>query len=335
MMVQGTEKQMNSKNILEVNNLRTYFFTRRGVVKAVDGVSFSLKESETLGIVGESGSGKSVSSFSIIRLVAEPAGRIVGGEILFNGENLLLKSEKEMDQIRGAEISMILQDPMTSLNPVFTIGNQVSEPIKIHQKLDEKSAWQKAVEMLKKVGIPSPEVRMTEYPHQMSGGMRQRIVGGMVLSCQPKILIADEPTTSLDVTIQAQFLRLLKEIQQQSNLSMIIVTHDFGIVARACDRVAVMYAGKIVESAGTMDLFNNPSHPYTVALMHSLPKMGVRQDKLFSIDGQPPDLRTLGAGCSFAPRCTDVKEICRQEYPPQVIVGEGHAVNCWLRKGQE
>lgn len=334
-MVQGTEKEMNSKNILEVNNLRTYFFTRRGVVKAVDGVSFSLKEGETLGIVGESGSGKSVSSFSIIRLVAEPAGRIVGGEILFNGENLLLKSEKEMDQIRGAEISMILQDPMTSLNPLFTIGNQVSEPIKIHQKLDEKSAWQKAVEMLKKVGIPSPEVRMTEYPHQMSGGMRQRIVGGMVLSCQPKILIADEPTTSLDVTIQAQFLRLLKEIQQQSNLSMIIVTHDFGIVARACDRVAVMYAGKIVESAGTMDLFNNPSHPYTVALMHSLPKMGVRQDKLFSIDGQPPDLRTLGAGCSFAPRCTDVEEICRQEYPPQVIVGEGHAVNCWLRKGQE
>jgi oligopeptide/dipeptide ABC transporter ATP-binding protein len=335
MMVTGTEKKMNSKNILEVNNLKTYFFTRRGVVKAVDGVSFSLKEGETLGIVGESGCGKSVSCFSIIRLVAEPAGRIVGGEILLNGENLLHKSEKEMDQIRGAEISMILQDPMTSLNPLFTIGNQVAEPIKIHQKLDRKSVWQKVVEILKLVGIPSPEVRMTEYPHQMSGGMRQRIVGGMVLSCQPKILIADEPTTSLDVTIQAQFLRLLKEIQQQSNLSMIIVTHDFGIVARACDRVAVMYAGKIVEHAGTMDLFNNPSHPYTGALMNSLPKMGVRQDKLFSIEGQPPDLRTLGTGCSFAPRCTDVGEICRQEYPPQVMVGEEHSVSCWLRKEQE
>ncbi len=326
---------MNSKNILEVNNLKTYFFTRRGVVKAVDGVSFSLRDGETLGIVGESGCGKSVTCFSIIRLVAEPAGRIVGGEILFNGENLLLKSEREMDQIRGAEISMILQDPMTSLNPLFTIGNQVAEPIKIHQKPDKNSVWQKAVEMLKLVRIPSPEVRMTEYPHQMSGGMRQRIVGGMVLSCQPKVLIADEPTTSLDVTIQAQFLRLLKEIQQQSNLSMIIVTHDFGIVARVCDRVAVMYAGKIVESAGTMDLFDNPGHPYTVALMNSLPKMGGRRDKLFSIDGQPPDLRTLGMGCSFAPRCTDVLEICGQEYPPQVMVGEGHSVSCWLRKEQE
>ena len=326
---------MTSTNILEVNNLKTYFFTRRGVVKAVDGVSFSLKEGETLGLVGESGSGKSVTCFSVIGLVPQPAGRTVGGEILFNGENLLHKSEKEMDQIRGAEISMILQDPMTSLNPLFTIGNQVAEPIKIHQKLDNKSLWQKAVEMLTLVGIPSPEVRMTEYPHQMSGGMRQRIVGGMVLSCQPKILIADEPTTSLDVTIQAQFLRLLKKIQQESNLSMIIVTHDFGIVARACDRVAVMYAGKIVESATTMELFDNPRHPYTVALMNSLPKLGVRRDRLFSIDGQPPDLRTLGTGCSFAPRCNDAQEICRREYPSQVMVSEDHTVSCWRRKGHE
>lgn len=328
------EKEMVSKNILEVKNLKTYFFTRRGVVKAVDGVSYTLKEGETLGLVGESGCGKSVSCFSIIRLVAEPAGRIVGGEIIFNGENLLLKSEKEMDQIRGAQISMILQDPMTSLNPLFTIGFQVAEPIIIHQKLNKNSAWEKAMEMLNLVRIPSPDVRMKEYPHQMSGGMRQRIVGGMVLSCQPQILIADEPTTSLDVTIQAQFLKLLKEIQQQSSLSMIIVTHDFGIVARACDRVAVMYAGKIVETAGTVELFDHPTHPYTVALMNSLPKMGARVERLYSIEGQPPDLRTLLPGCSFAPRCAEVMEICRKEYPPQSAVGEGHFMSCWLAKGK-
>jgi len=325
---------MDAPKILEVKDLKTFFYTRRGVVRAVDSVSFDLRQGETLGLVGESGCGKSVTCFSIIRLVAKPAGRIVGGEILFRGENLLEKSEKEMAQIRGAEISMILQDPMTSLNPLFTIGDQVSEPIKIHQRLDKKSVWLKAVEMLKLVRIPSPEVRMNEYPHQMSGGMRQRIVGAMVLSCQPKILIADEPTTSLDVTIQAQFLRLLKEIQQKSGLSMIIVTHDFGIVARACDRVAVMYAGRIVESAGTLDLFDHPNHPYTAALMDSLPKMGDRQKKLFAIEGQPPDLRTLGVGCPFAPRCRHVMEICRQQYPPEVPVGPDHRVSCWLRKEQ-
>lgn len=325
---------MDAKTILEVKDLKTHFFTRRGVLKAVDGVSFSLREGETLGLVGESGCGKSITCFSIIGLVPEPAGRIVGGKIIFNGENLLLKSEKEMDQIRGPEISMILQDPLTSLNPLFTIGEQVAEPIRIHQKRNKESAWKTAVEMLQMVRIPSPEVRMREYPHQMSGGMRQRIVGGMVLSCQPKVLIADEPTTSLDVTIQAQFLKLLKEIQQESNLSMIIVTHDFGIVARACDRVAVMYAGRIVESAGTLELFNNPTHPYTVALMESLPKMGEKRDRLFTIEGQPPDLRTLGTGCSFAPRCTKAMDICRREYPPHVTIDEGHSVNCWLGKEQ-
>jgi oligopeptide/dipeptide ABC transporter ATP-binding protein len=325
---------MAPKNILEVRNLKTYFFTRRGVVKAVDGVSFALKEGEALGLVGESGCGKSVSCFSILRLVAEPAGRIVGGEILLNGENLLLKSEKEMAQVRGAMISMILQDPMTSLNPLFTIGYQVAEPIVIHQKRSKSIAWEKAMEMLTKVRIPSPEVRMKEYPHQMSGGMRQRIVGAMVLSCQPQILIADEPTTSLDVTVQAQFLKLLREIQQESSLSMIIVTHDFGIVARACDRVAVMYAGKIVESARTVELFDRPSHPYTVALMNSLPKIGAKVERLFSIDGQPPDLRTLPPGCSFAPRCAEVMEICWQEYPPSSMVGEDHFMSCWLAKGK-
>jgi oligopeptide/dipeptide ABC transporter ATP-binding protein len=323
---------MNARNILEVKDLKTYFFTRRGVVKAVDGVSFPLKEGETLGLVGESGCGKSVTCFSVIGLVEKPAGRIVGGEILFNREDLLLKSEKEMDQIRGEKISMILQDPMTSLNPLFTIGYQVAEPIKIHQNLDKQNVWGKVIEMLKRVRIPSPEVRMQEYPHQMSGGMRQRIVGAMVLSCQPQLLIADEPTTSLDVTIQAQFLKLLKEIQQQSNIAMIVVTHDFGIVAKACDRVAVMYAGKIVESASTMELFDNPTHPYTRALMNSLPKMGKKVEKLYSIEGQPPDLHTLPPGCSFAPRCSEVLEICRQEYPPQSMVREEHTMSCWLAK---
>jgi peptide/nickel transport system ATP-binding protein/oligopeptide transport system ATP-binding protein len=325
---------MSSQSLLEVKDLKTHFFTRRGVVKAVDGVSFRLEEGETLGLVGESGCGKSVTCFSIIRLVAEPAGRIVSGEILFDGEDLLLKSEKEMDQIRGEQISMILQDPMTSLNPLFTIGYQVAEPIRIHQNLAKRNILEKVVEMLTRVGIPSPEVRLREYPHQMSGGMRQRISGAMVLSCQPQILIADEPTTALDVTIQAQFLRLLKEIQQQSNLAMIIVTHDFGIVAQACDRVAVMYAGKIVESAATVELFDHPSHPYTIALMNSLPKMGVKTEKLFSIDGQPPDLRTLTPGCSFAPRCTEVMEVCTREYPTQSTVGEGHSMRCWLAEGK-
>lgn len=331
-MLKVNEKKMNSRNILEVKDLKTHFFTRRGVVKAVDGVSFQLKEGETLGLVGESGCGKSVTCFSVIGLVEKPAGRIVGGEILFNREDLLLKSEKEMDQIRGEKISMILQDPMTSLNPLFTIGYQVAEPIRIHQNLDKQNVWGKVIEMLKRVRIPSPEVRMQEYPHQMSGGMRQRIVGAMVLSCQPQLLIADEPTTSLDVTIQAQFLKLLKEIQQQSNIAMIVVTHDFGIVARACDRVAVMYAGKIVESASTMELFDNPTHPYTRALMNSLPKMGKKVEKLYSIEGQPPDLHTLPPGCGFAPRCSEVLEICRQEYPPQSMVREEHTMSCWLAK---
>jgi len=321
---------MASKNLLEVNDLKTHFFTRRGVVKAVDGVSFHLKEGETLGLVGESGCGKSVTCFSVIRLVAQPAGRIVGGQVIFDGEDLLLKSVREMKEIRGKRISMILQDPMMSLNPLFTIGDQVAEPVTIHQKLNRQSAWEKAKEMLMRVRIPSPEVRMREYPHQMSGGMRQRIVGAMVLSCQPGLLIADEPTTSLDVTIQAQFLKLFKEIQQQSNLAMIVVTHDFGIVAKACDRVAVMYAGKIVETAGVRELFNRPTHPYTVALMNSLPDMDKRVDKLYTIEGQPPELHSLPPGCSFAPRCPQVMEICRKEYPPQSVINDGHSMNCWL-----
>jgi len=318
------------KNVLEVKDLKTHFFTRRGVVKAVDGVSFSVGEGETLGIVGESGSGKSISCLSIMRLVPEPAGRIVGGEILLDGDNLLKKSLSEIRRIRGSKISMILQDPMTSLNPVYTIGNQVAEPIKLHQKLDKQSAWGKAREMLSMVKIPAPEVRMKEYPHQMSGGMRQRIVGAMALSCQPRLLIADEPTTALDVTIQAQFLKLLKSLQKELNISLIVVTHDFGIVAKICDRVVVMYAGKVVENAPIRELFNNPQHPYTKALIDSLPKLEVDTERLASIEGQPPDLGNTPEGCNFAPRCNRAMDICRREEPSQTTVNEGHVMSCWL-----
>lgn len=318
------------QKILEVKELKTYFFTRHGVVKAVDGVSFCVNEGETLGLVGESGSGKSIACLSIMRLVPQPTGRIVNGQIIMAGENLLAKSEREMRQIRGKRISMILQDPMTSLNPVFTIGYQVGIPITLHQKLDKKAVEEKVKEMLGRVRIPSPEVRMREYPHQMSGGMRQRIVGAMALSCQPQLLIADEPTTALDVTIQAQFLRLLKEIQQASRLSMIVVTHDFGIVAKMCDRVAVMYAGKVVECAPIRNLFRTPSHPYTVALLDSLPKMDKKVRRLYAIDGQPPDLANLPPGCSFSPRCSQAMEICRKETPIQSRIGDGHTVSCWL-----
>ena len=321
---------ISKDNILEVQDLKTYFYTSRGVVKAVDGVSFELKKGETLGLVGESGCGKSITCFSVIRLVPRPAGRIVGGRVLLEGEDLLTKSDKEMNRIRGRRITMILQDPMMSLNPLFTIGEQIAEPIRIHQKLGKLEVWEKVKEMLRLVHIPSPEVRMREYPHQMSGGMRQRISGAMTLSCQPAILIADEPTTALDVTIQAQFLSLLKEIQQKVNLSMIVVTHDFGIVARICDRVAVMYAGKIVESAVTRELFNNPVHPYTIALLNSLPRMEVKVDRLYSIEGQPPELHALPPGCSFSARCPQVKEGCLKDYPPQKEITQGHYANCWL-----
>jgi oligopeptide/dipeptide ABC transporter ATP-binding protein len=318
------------KNILTIKDLKTYFYTRRGIVKAVDGVNLSVNENETLGIVGESGCGKSITCLSIIRLVPAPAGRIVSGEILLEGDDLLKKSEKEMREVRGKSISMILQDPMTSLNPVFTIGEQVADPIRIHQRPNKKELWERVIEILRKVKIPAPEIRLNEYPHQMSGGMRQRIIGAMSLSCQPKLLIADEPTTALDVTIQAQFLRLLKEIQESSKLSMIVVTHDFGIVAKICNKVAVMYAGKVVEFAGIRDLFNHPAHPYTKALLNSLPNIDRRIEKLYSIEGQPPDLMNLPGGCSFAPRCPYVRDICQREYPREFQIGDQHTANCWL-----
>lgn len=319
------------EKILEVKDLKTHFFTRSGVVKAVDGVSFTVNKGETLGLVGESACGKTITCLSILRLVPQPAGKIVGGEIIMDGVDLLKMTDKEMQNVRGEQVSMILQDPMTSLNPVFTVGKQVAWPIKQHQKgIRRRDIWEKVKEMLAKVKIPSPEVRMLEFPHQMSGGMRQRIIGAMSLSCQPKLLIADEPTTALDVTVQAQFLDLIKSIQIEDDLAMIMVTHDFGIVANVCDRVAVMYAGKIVENAPIRDLFNNPKHPYTVALMDSLPKMEEDLEMLYSIEGQPPDLRQPIPGCSFAPRCEHAMDICTQESPATTGIKDVHTVSCWL-----
>jgi len=315
--------------ILKVENLRTYFRTRWGEVKAVDGVNFELRKGETLGIVGESGSGKSVTMLSMMRLIPMPPGRIVEGSITLDGEDLLQLSESEMSKVRGSKIALIIQDPMTSLNPVLSIGNQVTEAIRIHQDIPKRSVMEKALEVLRKVNIPAAESRIRDYPHQMSGGMRQRVVGAIGISCQPMVLIADEPTTSLDVTIQAQYLKLLRDLQQESGLSLIFITHDFGIVAKMCDRVAVMYAGKIVEMGSVRDIFNVPSHPYTEALLASVPKMEEDVDRLYAIEGQPPLLHDLPVGCAFADRCPHVMDRCREEYPPEFPVAEGHYSACW------
>lgn len=315
---------------LEVKNLHTHFFTRRGIVKAVDGVDFQVDRGETFGLVGESGCGKSMTCLSILRLVPRPAGQIVEGEILLEGNDLLKKSEEEMRKIRGSMISMILQDPMTSLNPVFTVGDQVMESLKIHLGLRGKVLWDKATTMLGMVRIASPEVRLKNWPHQLSGGMRQRVVGAISLSCEPRLLIADEPTTSLDATIQMQYLRLLREIQEETGLTLIFITHDLGIVARMCKRAAVMYAGKIVETATVRDLFNHPAHPYTQALLRSVPKVEENVARLASIEGQPPSLHKLPPHCIFAPRCSWAYDQCWKEaYPPQVQLDEDHLVNCW------
>lgn len=320
---------MNGDLVMEVKDLRTHFQTRWGTVKAVDGVSFNLRRGETLGIVGESGSGKSVTMLSLMRLVPSPPGYIVGGRIILDGQDILELSEEEMGQVRGRVIGLILQDPMTSLNPVFTIGDQVMEAVRIHEPMPKKSAMARAVDVLRKVNIPAAATRVKDYPHQMSGGMRQRVVGAIGISCQPLVLIADEPTTSLDVTIQAQYLKLLREIQTESNVGMIFITHDFGIVAKMCDRVAVMYAGRIVEMGSVRDIFNQPSHPYTEALLASVPKMEEDVARLYSIEGQPPLLHDLPPGCPFAPRCQYVMERCHQEYPPEVDINSDHFAACW------
>lgn len=288
--------------VLDVRDLRTHFTTRWGTVKAVDGVSYHVRRGETLGVVGESGSGKSVTALSLMRLVPSPPGQIVGGEVILNGRDLLKLSEKEMTKIRGGEISMILQDPMSALNPVFSIRNQVGEAISIHQGLKGRALWERIVDSLRKVRIPAPEIRAKDYPHQLSGGMRQRVVGAIGISSEPSVIIADEPTTSLDVTIQAAYLRLLRQIQQEQGVGIIFITHDFGIVAKMCDRVAVMYAGRVVEMADVRTIFNNPLHEYTKALITSVPKLEEKTGRLPQIEGQPPLLYNLPTGDAFAAR---------------------------------
>src|SRR5256886_9947826 len=319
--------------VLEVKQLQTYFFSAQGtrVVKAVDGVSFTLNEGETLGIVGESGSGKTVTSMSILRLLP-PAARIVGGEIWFQGENLLTKSEGEMRQLRGSQLTMILQDPMMSLNPLFTIGEQIAEPLRVHRHMRGTRLLERLKELLRGVRIPSPEVRLREYPHQMSGGMRQRIVGAIGISCEPRLLIADEPTTSLDGTIQAQYLNLLRDLQREHGLALIFITHNLGIVAKMCDQLAVMYAGRVVESGPVRQIFNAPAHPYTQALLNSIPRMSDNRNRLAAIDGQPPDLVALPPGCAFAPRCPSAFDRCRDAAPPQLAIGD-RTGRCWLTAG--
>ena len=317
--------------LLEIRRLSTHYVSARGtrVTRAVDDVTLSLDQGQTLGIVGESGSGKTTLALTLLRMLP-PAAKIVSGEIMFEGVDLMKKSESEMRRIRGKRIAMILQDPMASLNPLFTVGDQVAEPIRVHEGAGRGNAWKRATELLKAVRIAAPERRVREYPHQLSGGMRQRIVGAIAISCEPRVLIADEPTTSLDLTIQAQYLRLLKELQARHRLAMIFVTHNLGIVARMCDRVAVMYAGRIVESGPVQTIFSAPRHPYTRALLESVPRLGAQTEWLTAIEGQPPDLAALPAGCAFAPRCAHALPRCRIEEPPEFTLGAGHASRCWL-----
>jgi oligopeptide/dipeptide ABC transporter ATP-binding protein len=315
--------------LLVVEDLRTHFFTRRGVTRAVDGVSFTLHAGETLALVGESGSGKSVTCLSLVRLVPEPAGRIVGGRVTFAGEDLLQKSPAEMRRVRGRQIAMVLQDPLTSLNPALTIGTQVGEVVRLHQGLRGASLRERVLESLRRLRIPAPDSRLGHYAHQFSGGMRQRVSSAIALSCAPRLLIADEPTTALDVTIQAQYLELLKDVQASAGVAVILVTHDFGIVAAIADRVAVMYAGRIVEMGSTLQLFDNPSHPYTRALLRCLPDVTLKRQQLVEIGGQPPDLTRLPRGCPFAPRCPERQAVCDEAYPPTTNVASGHTASCW------
>ncbi len=328
-----TQNTNDMKTILDVQDLKTYFLTDAGVVKAVDGVSFSLKEGETLGLVGESGSGKSVTNLSIMRLIPSPPGKIVGGKIMFEGQDVLQMPEKELRSIRGNKVSMIFQDPMTSLNPFLKISTQMVETIRLHEKgVSKQEALQRSIDMLKMVGIPSAEKRIECYPHQFSGGMRQRVMIAMALSCNAQVLIADEPTTALDVTIQAQILELIKDLSVKLRTAVILITHDLGVVAGMCDKVCVMYAGRIVEKANTNDLYAHPAHPYTEGLIESVPRMDVneKRERLFSIEGQPPNVIDLPPCCPFHPRCHKVMEICRHAYPPTTSVGEEHEVSCWL-----
>lgn len=317
-------------SILEVRNLSTHFLTRAGRVKAADDVSFNIKPGSTLALVGESGSGKSVTSLSIMRLVPPP-GKITSGEVLFNGRDLMKLDDEQMRRLRGREIAMIFQDPMTSLNPVYTVGDQIAEAIELHERLTRKQAWAKAVEMMTRVKIPDAERRTRDYPHQLSGGMRQRVMIAMALSCRPRLLIADEPTTALDVTIQAEILELLRSLKDDFDLSMLLITHDLGVVAETADRVAVMYAGRIVEEASVHELFHNPRHPYTEGLLRSVPRLteeGLKLRRLETIEGAVPNLLHLPEGCKFAPRCAYVIDECTADEIPLVAVKDEHRARC-------
>jgi oligopeptide/dipeptide ABC transporter ATP-binding protein len=321
--------------LLEVDNLQTHFFTPGGVIRAVNGVSYHLKPGETLGVVGESGCGKSVTALSILRLVSSPPGRIVGGAIRFEGRDLLDLSEREMEQIRGNDISMIFQEPMTSLNPIYTVGKQIGEAIALHQRLSRKDAMDGAIEMLRRVSMPEPERRAHAFPHQLSGGMRQRVMIAMALSCNPKVLIADEPTTALDVTIQAQILDLIRDLRERLGTAVILITHDLGVVAENADRVVVMYAGRKVEEATVDELFDHPGHPYTLGLLGSIPQLDAatwatsERPRLIEIKGMVPSLAHLPKGCSFAPRCGFATEQCHNAAPPLDMPRPEHWIACW------
>ena len=316
--------------LVSVRNLHVSFpLDKHTTFEAVKGISFDIPKDSTMALVGESGSGKSVTCLSLVRLVPEPAGRIVGGRVLFEGDDLLRKTRAEMRRVRGKQIAMVLQDPMTSLNPALTIGTQVSEVVRLHQRLRGASLRERVLQALRRLRIAAAETRLRDYPHQFSGGMRQRVSSAIALSCAPRLLIADEPTTSLDVTIQAQYLELLKEVQAAAGVAVILVTHDFGIVAANADRVAVMYAGKIVEMGSTLQVFDHPGHPYTRALLRCVTDAGLKRQQLVEISGQPPDLARLPPGCPFAPRCPERQAICEQVAPPTVTVENGHTASCW------
>jgi peptide/nickel transport system ATP-binding protein/oligopeptide transport system ATP-binding protein len=318
--------------LLKIRNLHTYFFTDEGVAKAVDGVDLELEEGGTLGVVGESGCGKSVTALSIMRLIPDPPGKITQGEILFGGTNLLNLSEPEMRKIRGRSISMIFQEPMTSLNPVFQIGDQISEVLRLHEGMSRKDAWNRSIEILRMVGIPAPERRVYEYPHQLSGGMRQRAMIAMALACSPKLMIADEPTTALDVTIQAQILELMNGLQKEKRMSVILITHNLGVIAETAQKVAIMYAGRIVEYTGVRPIFATPKHPYTQGLLQSIPRLDQdhgRKTRLEAIPGLVPSLLELPKGCKFSNRCKFVFDRCIEE-PPLIETAPGHLVRCWL-----
>ncbi|EJW19719.1 ABC transporter ATP-binding protein [Paenibacillus alvei] len=320
-----------ARKLLEVRNLTTGFVTEQGIAKATDRISLSVEKGKTLCIVGESGSGKSVASLSIMRLIDYAGGTIFEGSIHFNGEDLSAKSQKEMINVRGEKISMIFQDPMSALNPVFTIGDQIAESLQLHQKIGKKEAWARAIDMLRMVGIPDPDMRSMQYPHEMSGGMRQRVVIAMALICKPELLIADEPTTALDVTVQAQILDLLQRLQQELGMAIVLITHDMGVAAEIADRIAVMYAGKIVEEGSVEEIFDHPSHPYTIGLLQSIPGLeGARGEELYTIPGTIPGINNLPSGCRFNPRCSKVEDKCRQHEPALGEIRSNHQVACWL-----